>query len=980
MSESINQPSNEHLFHNALKMEPGDREAYLDKACEKNPAQKEEIQSLLASHDEAATFLSDEPTPLQKALFQAPKSIQQYRLTEKIGEGAMGVVFKAKDSILGRTVAIKFLKPEIYPTIHSVDRLKREAKALAVVNSPHIATIHDFIESEGTCAIVLEYVDGEHLRMRLDRRPMGIEEAIHIASLICKGLKKAHDKGIVHRDLKPSNIILSKEQGVKILDFGLAKLETSLTLSEETQAGTIMGTTAYMSPEQTRGEPASSSSDLWSLACILFEMLTGNHPFKASNTADTIANILKSSPSLESLPSGLPWPTFYLMRQCLQSDPGSRIQSASAADSLLSASLETLRMPITASETQLTTKRSNNFLIFGLGLICSIIGLVVGISFKRPTPVLDLKPDKGNTGKPMKIPIQLGSRSEMSRAQRFSISPDGSQIVYANTVGLWHQSLHSLEPSTLLTRKITQEAFWNPACNAVAYLEGNTLYAHSIETKKRMVVVELSGPVIPNHGGGAWLPNNTIRFNTGDEGIKEVTLHQHGTLRSILDTTDADDNFHDASALPDGRGLLFATHHRNEGIDTLSVWTPETQRKDIFKLPGRILGYPVYSNLGYILFCSILPQSNMQFSKIWAFPFDLETLKKTGPKFLLDEKGGFSLTMSDNNTLVYKLPETKTKSHKLAWLGGAIQEAKYPERGFVRDMIMSMAISPDQSKVAFSTADANSNQIWVHTFESSTSRLVQTSSSVSSFSSILWKDEDHLVYDTWGTDGLFTWEDDLRRSTPPRKISKGLSADLSNDGSQLLAQGLPRWGRHSVINLDEPESEIKVLPENLTDVWAPKFSPSQKFIAFVAGEERKDSSIYLTDYPHGQNRFQVNKGLPGKQPFWHPSKDLLYFIHTKENQNEIYSVTVDTMPDVQLSNPRLEGVLPKSIYLGTPYNPHILEYHEEKKQFLFIEDQTPDSAVFKTIRGNALIIPNWRPRDPFKNPEATDKEASGSLP
>ncbi|HCP38524.1 MAG TPA: hypothetical protein DIT98_11930, partial [Verrucomicrobiales bacterium] len=199
MSESINQPSNEHLFHNALKMEPGDREAYLDKACEKNPAQKEEIQSLLASHDEAATFLSDEPTPLQKALFQAPKSIQQYRLTEKIGEGAMGVVFKAKDSILGRTVAIKFLKPEIYPTIHSVDRLKREAKALAVVNSPHIATIHDFIESEGTCAIVLEYVDGEHLRMRLDRRPMGIEEAIHIASLICKGLKTAHDKGIVHR-------------------------------------------------------------------------------------------------------------------------------------------------------------------------------------------------------------------------------------------------------------------------------------------------------------------------------------------------------------------------------------------------------------------------------------------------------------------------------------------------------------------------------------------------------------------------------------------------------------------------------------------------------------------------------------------------------------------------------------------------------------------------------------------------------------
>jgi serine/threonine protein kinase len=756
------------------------------------------------------------------------------------------------------------------------------------------------IESDGICAIVLEYVEGESLRMRLDRHPMTIEEAIRTATLICEGLKQAHDKGIVHRDLKPSNIILTREKGLKILDFGLAKLENSLTSSEETQAGTILGTTAYMSPEQTRGESASSSSDLWGLGCILFEMLTATHPFKASNTADTIANVLKSSPSWESLPPGIPSPTLYLMRQCLLGDPESRLHSASAGHSLLLASLESFKIPINRSETQIPASRSNTFRIFGLGLICSIVGLLVGILFTRPNPGPDLVTD-----------------------------------------------------------------------------EGNTLYAHSIETNTRMAVVELPGPVIPNHGGGAWLPNNTIRFNTGDEGIKEITLHQHATLRSILDITDADDNFHDASALPHGRGLLFATHHRNGGIDSLSVWTPETQRKDIFKLPGRILGYPVYSNLGYILFCSYLPQSNMQFSKIWAFPFDLETLEKTGPKFLLDEKGGFSLTMSENNTLVYKLPPKKPRRHQLAWLGGSVEEAQYPERGFVRDVIMSLAISPNQSKVAFSTADANSNQLWVHNFESSTSHLLQTSSSVSSLSSILWKNEDHLVYHTWDADGVFTWEDDLRRSTPPRKISRGCSIDISNDGRKLLAQGLPRWGRHSIINLDDPESEIERLPENLNDVWAPKFSPSQKFIAFVAGEERKDSSIYLTDYPDGRIRFLVNKELPGKQPFWHPSKDLLYFIHTKENQNEIYSVTVDTMPDVQLSNPKLEGVLPKSTYLGTQYNPHIMAYHEEKKRFLFIEDQTPDDGEEK-VRGNALITLNWRPRVLFTNPDVTEEQIPGS--
>ena len=158
----MDQPSNQDLFHAALNMPPEERAAYLDEVCQGDPTQKEEIATLLDSHDEAHAFLSKEPAPLPTVSFHPPKYIQQYELIEQIGEGAMGVVFKAKDTSLGRIVAVKFLKPEIYPTHQSVDRLQREAKALAAVNSPHIATVHDLIESDGVCAIVLEYVEGEN--------------------------------------------------------------------------------------------------------------------------------------------------------------------------------------------------------------------------------------------------------------------------------------------------------------------------------------------------------------------------------------------------------------------------------------------------------------------------------------------------------------------------------------------------------------------------------------------------------------------------------------------------------------------------------------------------------------------------------------------------------------------------------------------------------------------------------------------------
>ena len=978
----MDQPSNQDLFHAALNMPPEERAAYLDDVCQANPTQKEEIQSLLDSHDEAHTFLGKEPAPLPTVSFHPPKCIQQYELIEQIGEGAMGVVFKAKDTTLGRIVAIKFLKPEIYPTHQSVDRLQREAKALAAVNSPHIATVHDLIESDGVCAIVLEYVEGESLRQRLDRRRMAMDGAIQIAMLISEGLRIAHEKGIIHRDLKPSNVILTKNNGLKILDFGLAKLEMELHSAHETHAGTLMGTTAYMSPEQTRGESVTSKSDLWSLACVLYEMLTSTHPFLASNTADTIANILKSAPAWEPLPPDLPSPIFYLLRQCLMAAPESRPSDASAVNALLSASLETSFSKTNSQKNQVSLSKTSSysriFWVCGLCSIFAVFGLFMGNIMSRPKPELDSGSHKTNNGKSIKIPVQFGTPFNYSNRGggiRLSISPDASQVVYSNDLGLWHQSLETLEPARLLTRSRVQETFWNPTSSAVAYLQGQTLFAHSIESNMRTALVELPGPVVPNHGGGSWLPNNELLFNTGDGGIKSVTLHQPDTLHTLLEITDDDDNFHESSALPNNRGLLFVTHRRNQGIDTLSVWTKETQRKDIYKLPGQMLGFPVYSRLGFILFLSAEPNSNVQYAKIWAFPFDLETLEKTGPKFLVEEKSEWSLSIADDNTLVHQLPRKVKARRAIAWLNSPVSEAKYPERGFERDSIMAVSLSPNQSKVAFTSADSNSIQLWVHNFDSATSRLINTRADIAGFSRLMWADEDNVIYTTWGSEGVFAWIKNIETPASSRKISPGMAVTVSRNGDHVIMQGLPRWGHHTVIRLDTNEAESKVLPGSLTDAWGPKFSPSQKFLSFVAGEERKDSFIYLSDYPDGQSRFVVNKNLDGKNPFWHPTKDILYFIHPNDSLNEIYSVNVTSAPGIQLSEPKFEVVLPKSTLIGGAYSGDMIEYHAEKERFLLIEDQTVFTPGNES-RGNAVIIPNWQPKDLFETPPSMNAASS----
>ncbi len=252
--------------------------------------------------------------------------ISHYKILEKIGEGGMGVVYKAEDTKLKRTIALKFLPRDLTRDQEARDRFVKEAQAAAALDHPHICTVHEIDEAEGKTFIAMAYIEGQSLKEKIDAGPLEIDEAADIALQVAEGLKEAHDKGITHRDIKPANIMLTEKGQAKIMDFGLAKLEWGADL---TKTATIMGTVAYMSPEQAKGEKVDLRTDIWSLGCVLYEMLTGQRPFKSDPYQATIYAILNESPQpITNLRKELPQELERIVNKCLEKDPDKRYQKA----------------------------------------------------------------------------------------------------------------------------------------------------------------------------------------------------------------------------------------------------------------------------------------------------------------------------------------------------------------------------------------------------------------------------------------------------------------------------------------------------------------------------------------------------------------------------------------------------------------------------------------------------------------------------
>jgi serine/threonine protein kinase/Tol biopolymer transport system component len=319
------------IYHDALARDPAARDAFVRDACGSDEALRHEVASLLAQPSAAGVLTENPWTEYDEELSLSGRQLGSYQLRDLIGAGGMGEVYRAHDSKLGRDVAIKILPRAFTRHPERLARFEREGRLLAALNHPHIAAIYGVEESDDLRGIVLELVDGETLAQRLARGRIAIPEVVALARPIADALDAAHEKGIVHRDLKPANVKIRSDGTVKILDFGLAKALDDADPSPSSTTGVsheglILGTPAYMSPEQARGKPVDRRADVWAFGCILYEMLTGRPPFAGETSSDTMAAVLQREPDLSALPGGTPAAIRRLVERCLTKDPRSRLR------------------------------------------------------------------------------------------------------------------------------------------------------------------------------------------------------------------------------------------------------------------------------------------------------------------------------------------------------------------------------------------------------------------------------------------------------------------------------------------------------------------------------------------------------------------------------------------------------------------------------------------------------------------------------
>ena len=621
--------------------------------------------------------------------------IGPYEIVELLGRGGMGEVYRARDTRLQRDVALKLLPAAVAADRESLARFTREAQLLATLNHPHIASIYGVEEGDSGAALVLELVDGPTLAERIAQGPVPVDEAIVIARQIAEALEAAHEQGIIHRDLKPANIKLRFDGTVKVLDFGLAKTTSSSLTSgtmdnavsptltaHATAAGLILGTAAYMAPEQARGRMVDRRADIWAFGLVLFEMLSGVRPFGGETISETIAAIIKDPPSWTALPEGLPTRLQALLRRTLEKDPKRRLRDI--GDARLE--LEDLAAGVDAvaaaprPAAQPAWRRALPWAIASVATLAAV--------------AFALKPSGGPVVEPPSLKYTLPITGEsLDRTGLPAISPDGRHVVFVKGGTLWIRSLDQLEPRPLAGTAGAQFPFWSPESREVAYLTANAIWRVGVDGSQPVRVATYRFSKGGRTPGGVWLTDGTMVFAPAATGSGLLSVPAQGGEFTDFYKRDVkvEGDFHRPAVLPDGRSLLFVVDRMDGGADTIGVLSNGV-RKDVLSLKGEILDSPVYSPTGHILY-----HRETSSPGIWAVPFSFPRLETTGSPFLVAAEGSYP-SISANGIVTYAENSVSGQS-SLAWLDvrtGAVTSA-------LNEKFSSMSeprLSPNGKRVA----------------------------------------------------------------------------------------------------------------------------------------------------------------------------------------------------------------------------------------------------------------------------------------
>jgi serine/threonine-protein kinase len=646
-----------------------------------------------------------------------------YEILGALGAGGMGEVYRARDTKLERDVAIKVLPDVFVADPERVARFQREAKTLASLNHPHIGGIYGLEDTAGVHALVLELVDGPTLADRIARGAIPIDEALPIAKQIAEALEAAHEAGIIHRDLKPANIKLRPDGTVKVLDFGLAKAiepisaaSVSVTASPTittpammTGVGMILGTAAYMSPEQAKGRPADKRADIWAFGCVLYEMLRGARAFEGEDVSDTLATILKGEPSWEALPATTPPNVRAIAEGCLKKDRQQRIGDISTV-------LFLLNQPSLGSGAQHATAAAPGHPLWKrlLPLAATAVAIagIAGAAAWRMWPVAPRLPITRFT-----IPLPEGQTFTNTGRQVVSISPDGARIVYRTTGGLLVRSLADLEARVIPgtdSNAITNPVF-SPDGQSIAFFESGSIKRIAVTGGAPVTICPAENP-----SGMTW-ERDEILFGQVSKGIMRVSAF--GGTPEVLVSVKGDERAHGPQTLPGGQGILF-TLATGSGP---SMWETSQIVVQSLKSGERKTLVSGGSDARY------LPTGHLVYASggvLFAVSFDDRRLATAGGPLPVIEgvsratganTGTAQFSVAGNGTLVF-VPgpvSTAASQQDVAFRDrqGAVQPLKLPPAPYEHPRV-----SPDGTRLAVGTDDGKEAIVWIYDLSGASSR------------------------------------------------------------------------------------------------------------------------------------------------------------------------------------------------------------------------------------------------------------------
>jgi len=859
-----------------------------------------------------------------------------YEILELIGAGGMGEVYKARDTRLDRIVALKVSRDQFS------ERFEREARSVAALNHPNICALYDV----GPNYLVMEFIEGENLS-----GPVPLDTAVNYARQIAEAIEAAHEKGIVHRDLKPANVKVTPAGTIKVLDFGLAKalsedpvsgsMQDSPTLSMAmTRAGMILGTAAYMSPEQAKGKPADRRADIWAFGVVFYEILAGGQTFSGDTAAETLASVLKETITLDRLPADTPATLRKLLHRCLERDVRKRLQAIGEARIILEGPLEAPVEPVAALPAPPPSRSGNLGWIASGVLALALIGLAAWTWWPRPQPV-----EIGAVRVTVDPPEGTVLTSNGPNATQVVVSPDGRHVAFiADESGkgrsLWVRALGSLTAQKLDRTDGARFPFWSPDSQTIAFFADGKLKRIPVSGGSSLTICDA-----PNPNGGAWNRDGVIVFAPETTGPLHRVLAAGGVSAPVttLDKS-AQETAHEwPQFLPDGQRFQYLARGGSAGKTGIYVQAlGSNQRTFLLATPGRAA---IAS--GFLLF--------LRDNTLLGQRLDLGSLRLEGEPVTVAEdvriggaNGRNAFSVSENGVLAYR-SGGGAGNVQITWhtrdgkpAGVALPAGDYAQ----------IELSPDDKRLVVERLPGGSNSgagvdLWLLDIPSGVfSRLT---SGPESERDPLWSpDSQHVVYSVDGKEsGIREMTVGTGETTVYADAKPNLLDDWSRDGKLLLFH--TQVGNVvSVLPLSgERKPQVVFQASFVTDQL--RLSPDGRWVAYTSLESGQPE-VYLAAFPSFTDRRQISSG-GGLMPRWRKDGKELYYCSSGSNRG-VMAVEIR-------ESAKLETGLPKTLFetnIQVSLNNYTYAVTGDGQKFLFREPVT--STAVGAIEPIHLVI-NW---------------------